>query len=51
MKDDEERQREFTKKAGEYQFISNILSKSVSKTVRVDEMFDEYHKERNFKHL
>ena len=31
--------------------MSNIMSKSVSQTVRVDEMFDEYHQEKYTEHL
>ena len=31
--------------------MSNIMSKSVSQTVRVDEMFDEYHQEKFTEHI
>jgi hypothetical protein len=34
------------KKAGENQYLMSIMSKSVSKTVRVDDMFDDFMNEK-----
>ena len=34
------------KKAGENKFLMSIMSKSVSKTVRVDDMFDDFINEK-----